>query len=115
MNYYNAIKQTYPGILDSEFGLQDDSDGHGAYLTSWTFAEAPKPELATLRENTALSAVRTLRPVRDQLLADSDFRMLPDYPGSDQDDWKTYRDALRNLPDEVLVSGVVNWPIAPQG
>tara|TARA_X000001388_G_C2173687_1_gene100808 strand:+ start:156 stop:374 length:219 start_codon:yes stop_codon:yes gene_type:complete len=41
-----------------------------------------------------------LRNVRNKMLSDSDWTVMPDSPLSDskQTEWKTYRQALRDLP-----------------
>lgn len=46
MNYYQAIKELYPDILDSQFKLQDD--GNGIYISLWTYKE-PQPNLPDLQ------------------------------------------------------------------
>ena len=38
-----------------------------------------------------------IRVERNRLLVKSDWRMVADYQGSDQENWKTYRQALRDL------------------
>ena len=40
-----------------------------------------------------------MRQERNQLLKDSDFRVLPDYPNTNKEAWITYRQDLRNLPE----------------
>lgn len=42
MSLYHQIKKLYPDILDSNFRLQDDSDGRGAYIKEWK-STYPKP------------------------------------------------------------------------
>ena len=44
---YNAIKNLYPSIKDSEFSLQDNADGLGVFIARWTYAQ-PKPTPAEL-------------------------------------------------------------------
>jgi hypothetical protein len=39
-----------------------------------------------------------IREYRDKLLLESDWRDLPSYPGDDQQAWRDYRQALRDLP-----------------
>jgi hypothetical protein len=53
-----------------------------------------------------------LRLRRDQLLAQSDFRMVPDAPW-DQAPWTAYRQALRNLPDATTDPRLAVWPVSP--
>ncbi len=47
MGLYYQIKELYPDILSSEFMLQDDSNGKGAYIKWWKSAY-PKPTQAEL-------------------------------------------------------------------
>lgn len=42
-----------------------------------------------------------IRRVRDKTLADTDGKVSPDMPQSLQDEWFTYRELLRNLPDAL--------------
>jgi hypothetical protein len=53
-----------------------------------------------------------LRNRRDQLLAQSDFRMVTDAPW-DTAPWAVYRQALRDLPEQTSDPRVALWPDAP--
>lgn len=53
-----------------------------------------------------------LRARRDQLLAASDFRMIPDAPW-DRAPWETYRQALRDLPANTTDPRKAVWPEPP--
>ena len=74
---------------------------------------------AKLAELQASEPMRLLRLERNQLLAETDWRMTTDYPYLDQAQWARYRTALRNLPatsePTLDESGklIVDWPIAP--
>lgn len=64
--------------------------------------------------------MRRLREKRSQLIAATDWRATVDYPGSDQAEWLTYRQALRDLPanstpslDENGMLTNVTWPTPP--
>ena len=74
----------------------------------------------------ALDAVAPwlLRKKRDQILAESDVKVLPDSPMTDskRNEWKTYRQELRDLPasstpklnnQEQLDESSVTWPTKP--
>ena len=74
----------------------------------------------------ALDAVAPwlLRKKRDRLLAETDINALPDSPMTDskRNEWKTYRQALRDLPassnprinnQEELDESSVSWPTQP--
>ena len=61
------------------------------------------------------AAWTALRTKRNQLLRDSDFTQMNDSPLS-QDakaSWSSYRQELRDLPDEVTDPLSVDWPPAP--
>ena len=56
---------------------------------------------------------RGVRGERDKLLAETDWRDLPSYPGTNQDGWRTYRQALRDLPSQAGFPNNVTWPAKP--
>lgn len=58
----------------------------------------------------------SLRIERNQKLADCDWRACSDVSLSDN--WKTYRQELRDLPskyDDTSVQGTITWPTEPIG
>lgn len=68
---YEAIKALYPGIQDSEFLLQDDSDGRGPHIAWWGRPE-PKPTIEQLQAVVVPPAVPqevTMRQARLALLS----------------------------------------------
>lgn len=56
-----------------------------------------------------------VRSQRDQLLAQCDWTMLPDVALSadDQALWMTYRQALRDIPEQTGFPFEVTWPTKP--
>lgn len=58
-----------------------------------------------------------LRSTRDRLLQESDIFVLPDrwdsYTNQQKTDWKTYRQALRDLPENITDINNVIWPSKP--
>ena len=75
---------------------------------------------AKIAELEAAEPLRLLRIERTRLLQESDWRDLPSYPGTDQAEWRTYRQALRDLTNTEtpalndngeLIN--VNWPVPP--
>ena len=56
---------------------------------------------------------RGVRGERDKLLAETDWRDLPSYPGTNQAGWRTYRQALRDLPSQAGFPNNVTWPAKP--
>ena len=90
----------------------------------WIDTEQSKPTeeeiQAKIAELQAAEPLRLLRIERDRILSQSDWRDLPSYPGTDQEEWRTYRQALRDLPStqtpELDENGNlinVNWPTPP--
>ena len=90
----------------------------------WLDNETEKPTeeeiQAKIAELEAAEPMRLLRIQRDQLLQETDWRDLPSYPGTDQAEWRTYRQALRDLTNtetpalndnRELIN--VNWPVSP--
>ena len=96
----------YPNLVnDGDEGGGDyhlQNDGNGTFLV-WKNTEIPEPtaqQLADAKED-ALNADwwRMLRLTRDGLLKDTDEYAITDRP--DNADWLTYRQELRELPDNV--------------
>tara|TARA_B100001094_G_C17809398_1_gene613044 strand:+ start:66 stop:410 length:345 start_codon:yes stop_codon:yes gene_type:complete len=74
-----------------------------------------------IKELKALEPMSLLRIERNRRLAETDWRMHSDYPGSNQEVWRTYRQALRDLPatqEPQLDSqgSLINitWPEVPE-
>ena len=53
-----------------------------------------------------------VRAERNQKLKDSDFSQLPDSP-VDKAAWATYREELRNIPEQDGFPNEVAWPVQP--
>ena len=88
----------------------------------WSDKAQPTEEeiQAKIAELEVAEPMRQLRIQRNQLLAQTDWRMTTDYPYSDQSAWATYRTELRDLPataspalDENGQLTNVVWPTAP--
>lgn len=74
---------------------------------------------AKLAELNAAEPMRLLRQQRNQFLAQTDWRMVSDYPGSNQTEWQTYRQALRDITTQSpsldsngSLTGIT-WPTPP--
>ena len=55
-----------------------------------------------------------VRAQRNRLLLASDWTQLPDVPQATKDLWATYRQALRDVPQQEGFPQNVTWPTAPQ-
>jgi len=56
---------------------------------------------------------KVFREQRNKKLTESDFMMLSDYPKEDIEEWKVYRQALRDLPSITEDPENPNWPTPP--
>jgi hypothetical protein len=59
------------------------------------------------------SVINSVRYERNQLLKETDYIMVSDYPLADKSAWINYRQALRDLPQTILNTGEVNFPEMP--
>lgn len=50
---------------------------------------------------------------RQQLLESSDWTQLPDVPMATRSAWSDYRQALRDITDQVGFPQSINWPVRP--
>lgn len=76
---------------------------------------------AKIAELQATEPLRLLRIERDTRISKTDWRATIDYPGTDQEAWLTYRQALRDLPSTQTPSldeqgNLINvtWPERPE-
>lgn len=69
-----------------------------------------------LRDGVSLAG-QIARTMRDNLLKACDYRMMPDYPCSEESRaaWAAYRQALRDLPQQDGFPETIEWPKAPDG
>lgn len=53
------------------------------------------------------------RDKRNRLLRDSDWAVLPDAPASNEQEWRDYRQALRDVPQQSGFPDDITWPTKP--
>jgi hypothetical protein len=66
-----------------------------------------------IREEIQETRIRQIRNERDELLEESDYAVLPDAPVTDVEEWKTYRQALRDIPQQPGFPNDIDWPKKP--
>jgi hypothetical protein len=112
MRHY-AINLLYNNVHNQVGNLCFDVNGNPVIVNE----EEIQAKIAELE---AAEPLRLLRIERTRLLQESDWRDLPSYPGTDQVEWRTYRQALRDLTNTEtpalndngeLIN--VNWPVPP--
>jgi len=64
----------------------------------WNDTATPKPTTEELDTLWIEVLKDEMREERNKLLKESDFRVLPDYPGVNKEEWVTYRQSLRDFP-----------------
>lgn len=110
---HDAIFLLYPNCnsYDDEFGAFDHNQN------PITVDEALVQ--AKIAELEAAEPLRLLRQQRNRLLTETDWRMVSDYPGSNQTEWQTYRQALRDITTQTPsldsdgnLTGIT-WPTPP--
>lgn len=82
---------------------------NGQWVRKWVIQNKTAEELSA--ESEAKSA--SVRGERDSLLSGSDWTQVADAP-VDQAAWATYRQALRDIPDQAGFPDNVQWPVAPE-
>jgi len=75
-------------------------------------AEANARDAAWLAEESDRKA-NANREERNNLLAVSDWTQMPDYSGAEKESWATYRQALRDIPEQEGFPENINWPTEP--
>jgi hypothetical protein len=57
---------------------------------------------------------KQVRAKRDILLNASDYVLMPDYPMADKSEWESYRQNLRDVPQQDVLPDAVIWPEKPE-
>tara|TARA_B100001123_G_C15342684_1_gene1035648 strand:+ start:803 stop:1156 length:354 start_codon:yes stop_codon:yes gene_type:complete len=117
MNYFNAVKELVGGALSGPtFGP----------VTEFIFNDGQTPpteeEIQTkLSEMINAEPMRLLREERNRRLTETDWTQYRDVTLSNDSDWQTYRQSLRDLPstsspklDDNGQLSNVTWPTEPE-
>jgi len=100
-------------------GLPKPTDGSGyEYTHPFTYDADEDAVYGAWQQTDVIDRIneakaKGIREQRDALLDESDFAVLPDSPVSDTDAWKTYRQALRDVPQQPGFPGDITWPEKP--
>jgi len=122
-HYGNKIRTIYEpqGVVDADFSLEDT--GGGTVITFWntgklgaepTFAQLDS--LVTDAEIESCQRWKIIRAERDKLLKESDYLILADAPVDEtqKQEWATYRQALRDIPQNYDSPDEVVYPTKPK-
>lgn len=102
--------------------FKDESNNIFAYDSDGSQDSFIKPGLTPISEQEAMAIANPppsteqlaaqARAQRDVLLAESDFSQLPDAPVNSAA-WATYRQALRDVPEQPGFPQTIEWPVKP--
>jgi len=76
-------------------------------------ALVPDEPIEISAEEMVIAALNVLRKIRNQKIAETDWRATIDYPGDDQAAWLEYRQALRDITNTYTSLDNVVWPAPP--
>jgi hypothetical protein len=78
--------------------------------------EVNQEKITKMKEDVRQFNLIQLRRKRDAVLQQCDWVLVPDTPLSQEkiDEWKVYRQALRDLPSVAEDPANPVWPVAPQ-
>ena len=110
---FDAIESLRPGSNDTYCYAQDSDPKFSEWDTA-KFGEPPTQDeidAEVTRLNTDVYPMEYLRYVRNNLLQETDWMASSDVTISD--DWKTYRQQLRDLPANTTDPSNPTWPTKP--
>jgi len=120
--YISKIKAYVGSDVDflNDVIVQDKKDGKGPIIAQWNLDSPAKPtdEQLDALETKAIafdneSSLVELRAKRNVKLAETDWTQNRDVTLSDDADWKTYRQALRDITKTYKTLDTVKWPTEP--
>lgn len=82
---------------------------NGVWTVGWTVIDKAQEEVRQYDEDAAAN----VRSQRDSLLAVSDWTQVPDAPVN-KTAWAVYRQALRDITNQVRFPHEVVWPVKPE-
>jgi len=121
-NYGNKIMHLHPtAIVEVDFKLEND--GSGDALVYWNVLKlGAQPTLASIDSQISDSEIESywrwkiIRAERDKLLRESDYLILADAPVDEtqKQEWTTYRQSLRDIPQDYDSPDEVVYPDKPE-
>ena len=112
----------WPSYTTSEDNLEEKEIGTVVVEENRTFVYGNIPvtkklvdgKLVDSKEKETEILFEQLRINRDSLLSKSDYKVLPDSTTTKLEEWKTYRQALRDLPANTSDPLSITWPTPPE-
>lgn len=99
----------------TEVAPTDIPEGYFAKWTGskWEFESIPEPEPTPEPEPEPPLTWDQIRSQRNYLLSQTDWIFAPDVTLKNKEDWLTYRQALRDIPQTFQTPEGVVWPTKP--
>ena len=72
-----------------------------------------KSYIKAVAENDEIYAAEVARNYRNKLLSSCDNQLVSDRPNDKLEAWKTYRKALRDVPEQEGFPLNITWPVKP--
>lgn len=88
-------------------GVPENTNGKWAQV--WNIVDASAAEISERTTN----QIFLIRVKRNKLLAECDWTQVADSP-VDQEAWKAYRKALRDVPEQSGFPWNITWPVKPE-
>ena len=118
--------------IESSGNICMESDTEPEFYTRWVHTPADSPDNVATKESAESAGIggiaiyltdaeydtvlaASARQKRDRLLAATDYVVMPDYPISADKlaEIKTYRQALRDIPEQAGFPRTIAWPDKP--
>ena len=116
---YTIIDKTHKNVLHTGLTLEQriaKQTNIIEFLFTEDYDTTPqvgKTKLDTTTHDFVTMTWTEVKACRDRILAASDWRDLPSYAGSDQAAWRTYRQKLRDLPQDYTNVEDIVFPTEP--
>lgn len=89
-------------------------DNYFLYLRSREPGNIYNRWMDAVSRNDVDEAAEAARAYRNSLLDSCDNMMVPDRPNVDVPAWETYRQALRDIPEQAGFPLTISWPEKPE-
>ena len=116
---YTIIDKIYKNVIHTGLTLDQRKSKQNMdidFLLTGDYTTTPqvgKMKLDTTTHDFVYMNWAEIKLCRKRFLAASDWRDLPSYPGDDQAAWRTYRQELRDLPQDYADVEDIVFPTEP--
>lgn len=107
----------YLQAIDGQFVIEGEADDASKMIVDGKIVD--KPETIYTEAELNNQVLKSIRAIRRNKLAESDWTQFADSPLTDKKkaEWATYRQALRDLPQEypnAISNDDIIWPTKPR-